>query len=140
MATFGERLKSLRESHNLTQDELADELGVTKQAISQYERGVRRPDFDTLSRICDLFNVSSDYLLGKSDLTTRLLDEQELSLVDGYYRNPETAVMAQKLFESKELRLLFDAAQDARPEDLQLAYNMLLALKRKETPDYDDPA
>lgn len=140
MATFGERLKSLRESRGMTQDDLADSLGVSKQAVSQYERGVRRPDYDTLLAICDLFNVSVDYILGKTDHTARLLDEQELSLVDQYYVNPETAEVAQKIFENKELRLLFDAAQDASPEDLLTVHQMLLALKRKEHPEYDDPA
>jgi len=135
MATFGERLKMLRESRSITQDELAEELGVSKQAVSQYERGVRRPDFETLSAICDLFNVSTDFMLGKSDHTTRLLNEQELSVVDGYYTNPETAEVAQKIFENRDLRLLFDTAADATPEDLQLVHQMLLALKAKERPD-----
>lgn len=85
MATLGERLKKLRESRSLTQDELAEALGVSKQAVSQYERGVRRPDYETLSAICDLFNVSSDFLLGNSNRTTRLLDENQLSLVGEFY-------------------------------------------------------
>lgn len=129
MASFGERLKSLRESNGLTQDELAEKVGVTKQAISQYERGVRRPDFDTLSALCDLFNVSTDFLLGKSDYTSRLLDENELSMVDGYYFDPETAEMAQKIFESRDLRLLFDVAADATPEQLKLLHDLAMSWK-----------
>lgn len=53
----------------------------------------------------------------------------------GYYINPETAAVAQQIFENKELRLLFDAAADATPEDLQLVHQMLLALKAKERQD-----
>lgn len=132
MATFGERLRSLRESRSLTQDDLAEALGLTKQAVSQYERGVRRPDFEILSMICDHFNVSVDFLLGKSDYTPRLLDAQGLSLMDQYYLEPETAELAQQLYENKELRVLFDAARTARPEDLRLVHEMLLALKRRE--------
>lgn len=49
-----------------------------------------------------------------------------------YYLNDETTRMAQDIFENKELRILFDAARDAQPEDLQAVHNMLLALKRKE--------
>lgn len=49
-----------------------------------------------------------------------------------YYLNDETAQMAQKLFQNKELRVLFDAAQDASPEDLKTTYDMLMALKKKE--------
>ena len=54
-----------------------------------------------------------------------------------YYLNEETTSMAQKIFENKELRLLFDAAQDAEPEDLQTIHSMLLALKRKERGNID---
>lgn len=49
-----------------------------------------------------------------------------------YYLNDETAAIAQDIFENKELRLLFDAARDAAPEDLETVHSMLLALKRKE--------
>ena len=49
-----------------------------------------------------------------------------------YYLNKETAEMAQKLFENKDLRVLFDAAKDATPEDLKTTYDMLMALKKKE--------
>lgn len=51
---------------------------------------------------------------------------------DGYYLNGETAEMAQRLFENKDLRVLFDAAKDASPEDLKTTYDMLMALKKKE--------
>ena len=49
-----------------------------------------------------------------------------------YYLNNETAEMAQKLFENRDLRVLFDAAQDASSEDLKTTYDMLMALKKKE--------
>lgn len=137
MATFKERLRSLRESRSMTQDDLADVLGVSKQAISQYERGVRRPDFETLSTICDLFNVSLDFLLGKSDLTTRLLDEHEVAMIDGYYTNPETAEIAQRIFENKDLRLLFDAAQDTSAENIQLLTELLVRIKKQESKNTD---
>ena len=55
----------------------------------------------------------------------------------GYYLNDETAEIAQNIFENKELRLLYDAARDAQPEDIQTAYDMLLALKRKERGNID---
>jgi len=45
--------------------------------------------------------------------------------------------MADKIFHNKELRLLFDAARDAQPEDLETVHHMLLALKRKERGDFD---
>ena len=54
-----------------------------------------------------------------------------------YYLNDETAAIAQNIFENKELRLLFDAAKDAEPEDLETVHSMLLALKRKERGNID---
>ena len=49
-----------------------------------------------------------------------------------YYISEETAEMAQTLFENRNLRVLFDAAKDASPEDLKTTYDMLMALKKKE--------
>lgn len=79
MASFTERLKTLRKQKNFSQQELADKIQVTKQTVSQYERGIRKPDYNTLLFLCDLFNVSADYLLGKADVTIRLLNEKELA-------------------------------------------------------------
>ena len=64
MATYSSRIRELREAKSLSQDQLAEKLNVTKQAISQYERGVRKPSMPMLEALCDFFNVSSDYLLG----------------------------------------------------------------------------
>ena len=79
---FKDRLRELRKVKGLTQSDLADAVKTTKQAISQYERGVRRPDFGTLESLCDYFNVSSDYILGKSDVTVRLVDSDGLKKLD----------------------------------------------------------
>ena len=86
MATFTERLRELRTQNNYSQQDLADKMGVTKQTISQYERGVRKPDMDTLTALCDIFNVSSDYLMGKSDVTVRLLNSDDLRRLNMSYQ------------------------------------------------------
>ena len=87
MATFSERLIELRKTRNLTQQELASYVNVNKQTISQYERGVRRPDFETLSSLCDYFNVSADYLLGIVNVTVRYVDSNDLAILDGLSSN-----------------------------------------------------
>ena len=51
---------------------------------------------------------------------------------ESYYTNPDTAKIAQEIYENKDLSLLFDAAKDATPEDLQTVHTMLMALKKKE--------
>lgn len=62
---FQERIKQLRLKNKLTQQEVADKLGVTRPAYTAYETGKRQPDFDTLAKLSALFEVSTDYLLGR---------------------------------------------------------------------------
>ena len=57
-------LKDLREEKGLTQAQLGKELGLDQTTISQYERGVREPDFQILKKLRDYFGVTADYLLG----------------------------------------------------------------------------
>ncbi|WP_052263141.1 helix-turn-helix domain-containing protein [Clostridium tyrobutyricum] len=65
---FGDRLKELRESKNLKQSELANELGIGRTTLSHYELNNRQPDFNTLEKIANYFDVSIDYLVGRTDL------------------------------------------------------------------------
>lgn len=64
---LGERLKSCRKTLSLTQQEVAEKLGVTSASISSWESGARRPDFEMLDNLSRLYDVSFDYLLGKSN-------------------------------------------------------------------------
>lgn len=61
---FGLKVKELREARGLTQFELANELKVTKQTISAWEKNLQETDFTMLIRIAKFFNVTTDYLLG----------------------------------------------------------------------------
>ena len=78
MATYSERIRELRILHEMSQQDLADRLDVNKVTISQYERGVRKPDLNVLTALCDIFNVSSDYLLGVDDVTIRFVGKEGL--------------------------------------------------------------
>ena len=64
---FNERLRSLRKSKRLTMKDLAKLIDLSEPTISGYESGTRKPDIDTLNRLADIFNVSVDYLLGRSN-------------------------------------------------------------------------
>ncbi|WP_339278795.1 helix-turn-helix transcriptional regulator [Paenibacillus sp. FSL W8-1187] len=63
---LGGRLRVQRQRLGWTQQQLADELSVAKSTVSQYENSVNAPDYDMLVRLCRLFGVSSDHLLGLS--------------------------------------------------------------------------
>lgn len=63
---FGERLRALRKEHNLGQKELADHLNVSISTISNYENNIHFPDPDMLCKFADYFQVSIDYILGRT--------------------------------------------------------------------------
>ena len=67
MATFSERLRELRKENRITQQELADKFFITKSAVSKYENGVNTPENKLLQDLADYFNVSIDYLLGRTN-------------------------------------------------------------------------
>lgn len=96
---FKTRIRELRKVSHITQEQLATRIGVTKQAISQYERGIRQPEYETLEALADFFNVDLDYLLGRSNKTTLLPQS-------GYYMNP--AVDSGSVLSSEDSELLSD--------------------------------
>lgn len=61
------RLKELRERRNISQVKLAMDLNISQNTISRYETGVREASYETLIAFADYFNVSIDYLLGRTD-------------------------------------------------------------------------
>lgn len=64
MNNFGEKLKKLRAEKSITQKEAAQKLELSETGYAGYEQGYREPDFETLARICRLFDVTADYLIG----------------------------------------------------------------------------
>lgn len=64
---FPERLKSLRVQNGVTQKAIADGIGVNPASLQRFEYGELKPKFDTVVRLADFFNVSTDYLLGRTD-------------------------------------------------------------------------
>ncbi|HDU1203620.1 helix-turn-helix domain-containing protein [Listeria monocytogenes] len=64
---FSKKLSELRNKKGISQYKLAEELGFSRGQIANYEQGSREPDYDTLLKIANYFNVSTDYLLGKDD-------------------------------------------------------------------------
>lgn len=75
---LGERIRNLRKEWKLTQEELGKKINVTKVSISGYENGNRSPDTETLQKIADFFNVSTDYLLCRTDKRNQENDNDEL--------------------------------------------------------------
>jgi transcriptional regulator with XRE-family HTH domain len=64
---FSQRLNKLRQKKNISHEKLANELGLTRTTISHWENGIRLPSLETAAALADYFDVSLDYLVGRSD-------------------------------------------------------------------------
>lgn len=72
---IGEMLKKLRTEAKLSQGELGFRLGVSQQAVGQWEKGTREPDAEMIKKISKIFNVTTDYLMGNSTENSNNLRE-----------------------------------------------------------------
>lgn len=75
--TFGEKIKKLRTENNLTQEQLAEKLYVTRTAVSKWETDRGLPAIDTLKEIAELFNVSLDSLISDDDVKSKKLADEK---------------------------------------------------------------
>ncbi|WP_163195549.1 helix-turn-helix domain-containing protein [Clostridium thermarum] len=111
MTTFGTRFKQLRMERKLTQEKLAEMFYLNKSSISRYENDIQIPEMPTLEAFAEFFDVSVDYLLGKTDI--RKLDE--LKIPPGFLR---VAKEAQK--------------NGLTPEDVKFAIDWLIKARQRD--------
>lgn len=124
MNNFKERLKILRKEVNFTQTKLANKLNYSRSTIAQYERGIRTPSINFLIEVANFFEVSLDYLMGRSNIRMNFKNEEDVSLIKTiskmhgkkyYYKNYFSQNVADLSFEiGKQLSL--------STENLQLLY------------------
>ncbi|MEY2239413.1 helix-turn-helix domain-containing protein [Bacillus altitudinis] len=111
---FGKRITTLRKKAGLTQEELAKKLNVTRSALSQYELGTREPNYDLLLKIADFFEVTVDYLIGRSD-------------------NPDYKIIDDNKIESDpDLQIAFHAASDFSEEARKQTIDFINYIREKE--------
>lgn len=127
---FAERLKQLRNDAHITQTALAKVLYVSQQNVAKWEVGTSTPDPNMLTKIADYFNVTTDYLLGRTDdaglgsniqITDEnnrpiVLDDDALELIDSLRSRPE-------------MKMLFSVSKKATAEDIIKAVKIIEALK-----------
>lgn len=71
--TLSDRLQALRKSHNLSQEQLAEKLDVSRQAISKWESGQANPDINNILKLSDIYKVSTDYILTGKELDNQIV-------------------------------------------------------------------
>ena len=79
-----ERLKELRHEKNVLQKDVANYLNITTSAYGFYEQGKRIPDSETLTKLANYFNVSLDYLVGKTNMKNHSNSEETIALHSDY--------------------------------------------------------
>lgn len=104
-----ERLKQLRVLRGMSQDDVGNAIGVSKGAISNYEKGHRTPGTDILQRLAEFFEVSTDYLLGRSDDPAVPDTREEVGVP---MRNASRRPQTDKLGAGLALHLLKNASYD----------------------------
>lgn len=102
---------------------VSKETGVSTATLSSWKTGRYVPKPDKLQKIAEYFGVSTEYLRTGKDTEKKSISGR------GYYFDDATAEKAQELFDNPDMRILFDAARDSRPEDLQMAADLLARLK-----------
>ncbi|KYD03486.1 hypothetical protein B4102_3404 [Heyndrickxia sporothermodurans] len=97
--SLGSRLKKEREKRKWSQIAVAKKIGITNAVLSNYERDVRDPDTETLRKFAELYEVSSDYLLGRKEDPTYNKEDEEFK---AFINDPELRRWYKKLPENDE--------------------------------------
>lgn len=116
---LGERIRMLREEHRYQQKEIAEKLGVSPQAFSNYENGKREPDLLTILRLAKLFNVSVDYLLG----LTPLKNKESVDFKDEHLQ------LLYDMKENEELIELVNVCKELPPGAVRFLWKVAKGLK-----------
>lgn len=120
-----ERIKKLAAARGYTIKDLEESLGFSRGYI--YKFNTHSPSVDKIRQIASFLKVP----------VAALFDDE---WHDEWYLDEETAIKAQELFKNKEMRELFMAAKDAKPENLQTVTDVLLAMRRRGQDNGDDPS
>ncbi len=118
---FSKNLRSWLDERGKTQADLRRYMNVSSATASDWCNGRKIPRTDKIQSICTWLGVELNDLL-----TDQNGQDPE---PPAYYLNPETAAIAQEVFENPHIRVLFDAARDCKPEDIKMAADLLMRLK-----------
>ncbi|WP_146549046.1 helix-turn-helix domain-containing protein [Rummeliibacillus suwonensis] len=116
MSSLGTRIRKLREQYNISQKDFAKKINVSNVVLSRYESDERKPDYDTLEKIADYFEVSVDYLLGRSNTLKQLVNKDDEEF-EAFFNDPSLEKWYKELPKTKEedlrkLRKMWEILKD----------------------------
>ena len=115
---FARNLKELMENSSSTQVDIAKICGVSQQTVSDWLTGKKYPRMDKVQAILDHYDIPMIALVNDGKETN-----------NQYYLNPETARLAQEVYDNPDLRILFDASRHLTPEDIRFVVEMVKKMK-----------
>lgn len=124
MTTY-DRINALCKERGISITALEEELGFGRGSIGKLKKGTTMSSA-RLQKIADRLETTTDYLLNGVQTSEHL---------SAYYEDTRAYELAKKIFENHKLRMLFDAAEDVDPEDLELVINMVKRFKRTNDSD-----
>lgn len=120
---FSKRLRALRLENNLTIEEFANMVGISKSSVGYYENQNRVPDIVVMGRIADTFNVSTDYLIGRSDARTK--EPKLKSICDKTGLSDKSVLMLARLKKEKCSRLrIINLLLEQADDDIEDNYEL----------------
>lgn len=118
-----ELISNKRKELGLTLEEVANKVGVSKSTVKKWESGyIKNMRRDNMALLADALHISPMDLLN---------DNSSVNDTTGYYNDPETAELAEKLRTDPDMKILFSAAKDLTPEEMQQAADYVNYLKMK---------
>lgn len=117
MSSLGMRIKKLREQNNISQKDFAKKIDVSNVVLSRYESDERKPDYDTLEKIADYFEVTVDFLLGRPKTPASSPLQKDEEEFQAFANDPSLQKWYKELPKSKEedlrkLRKMWEILKD----------------------------
>ncbi|MDI6617864.1 MAG: helix-turn-helix transcriptional regulator [Clostridiales bacterium] len=128
MATFSERMRVLRKEKSISLEKLADILGTTKATLSRYENNMREPKAEFVQQLADYFGVSTDYILGLTDVK-KPADE----IANAIKSDPELMEFWNALRAREDLRLFFKQTRKLSPKAIKQIVKIIKIIEDEES-------
>ncbi|TCL38781.1 helix-turn-helix protein [Anaerospora hongkongensis] len=127
------RLAELRSARGLTQQQLADLTGLTRGRLNNYEQGTREPDLVTLQSLADFFQVTTDFLLGRTDTTGDFTAETMSKIDQALDEDPELLAFWLETKKRPDLQLFLKQVKSASPKAIRQMMTIIKMIEEEES-------
>lgn len=127
------RLAELRSAKGLTQQQLADLTGLTRGRLNNYEQGTREPDLVTLQSLADFFDVTTDYLLGRTETTAEAAAETMSKIDQALGEDPDLLAFWLETKKRPDLQLFLKQVKSASPKAIRQMMTIIKMIEDEES-------